>query len=128
MIMIPGWQMEACERIRAEIVKSAVRDLKKAMRKSDRLGCVCNEQMNLEKWFLSKWGQFLCEDRGEYIIDKCRKTYKYHAPESKKPSIPIETQQAIWDDYKNGVPSRDIFDKYGINTRQLHIILERWYK
>ena len=78
--MVPGWEMEAYERLRIEIVKSVVKDLKKAMRKSDRLGFVCGEQKNLEKWFLSKWGQFLCGDKGEYIIEKCLKTYKHHAP------------------------------------------------
>lgn len=125
--MIPGWQMEAYERLRAEIVRAAVYDLKKAMRKSDRLGCVCNEQKNLEKWFLSKWGQFLCEDRGEYIIEKCRQTYKRHVPE-KKSRIPEETQKAICADYKSGMLARDIFTKYGIDTRLLHIIIDRWYK
>lgn len=76
--MIPGWKMAAYDRLRTEIVRSVVKDLKKAMRKSARLGLVCDEQKNLEKWFLSKWGQFLCEDRGEYIIEKCRQSVCKH--------------------------------------------------
>lgn len=129
MIMIPGWQMEAYERLRTEIVRATVHDLKKAMRKSDRLGFVCDEQKNLEKWFLSKWGQFLCEDRGKYIIEKCRQTYKGRKHAKKKPPmIAEETQIAICEDYKNGMLSREIFDKYGINSRQLDKILERWYR
>lgn len=126
--MVPGWQMEAYERIRVEVVKSAVKDLKKAMRKSDRLGCVCNEQKSLEKWFLSKWGQFLCEDRGEYIIDRCRKTYKHRVLDGRKPMLTEEQEIAICEDYKSGMLSSEIFTKYGIKSRHLEAILKRWYQ
>lgn len=124
--MVPGWQMEAYERLQTEIVKLAVSDLKKAMRKSDRIGVVCSEQRKLERWFLSKWGQLLCEDRGEYIIEKCRQTYKHRVPRAKKFPIPEEQQKAIYADWKSGMQSSAIFDKYGINTRQLQIIRDRW--
>ena len=72
--MMPGWQIEAYERLRTEIVRSAADDYKKALKKSDWLGEVCEEQEKLERWFLSPWGQALSGDNGEYIIEKCRKT------------------------------------------------------
>lgn len=74
--MIPEWQMAAYERLQTEIVRSAVKDLRKAIRKSKRLGFVCDEQIKLEQWFLSAWGQLLSGDNGAYIIEKCRQTYK----------------------------------------------------
>ncbi len=126
--MVPGWQMEAYERIRVEVVKSAVKDLKKAMRKSDRLGYVCDEEENLVKWFLSKWGQFLCEDRGEYIIEKCQQTYKHYKRDGRKQMIPEEQQRAICADYKSCMPSGEILAKYGIKSRHLDAILKRWYQ
>lgn len=126
--MVPGWQMEAYERLRVEIVTVAVRDLKKAMRKSDRLEFVCEEEKNLEKWFLSKWGQFLCEDRGEYIIEKCRQTYKHYKRDGRKPMFTEEQQTAICADYKSGMPSGEILVKYGIKSRHLDAILKRWYQ
>ena len=72
--MIPEWQMEAYERLRTEIVRSVVKDLEKAIRKSNRQGAICEEQIRLEKWLRSKWGQFLSGDNGEYIIERCRRT------------------------------------------------------
>ena len=72
--MLPGWQIEAYNRLRAEIVRSAVKDLEKAVKKSNRQGAICAEQKSMERWFLSKWGQFLSGDNGEYIIERCRKT------------------------------------------------------
>ena len=74
MIMVPGWQMEAYERLRTEIVRSVVKDLEKAVRKSKRQGAICDEQKRLEGWLRSKWGQFLSGDNGEYIIERCRNT------------------------------------------------------
>lgn len=74
--MIPEMQMEAYERLRAAVVKSAVEELKQAIRKSKRMGCVCEEQKKAEEWFRSKWGQFLCGEYGEYIINRCRENYK----------------------------------------------------
>ena len=71
--MMPGWRIEAYERLRVEIVRSVVRDLEKAIRKSNRQGAICEEQKSLERWLLSKWGQFLSGDNGEYIIERCRK-------------------------------------------------------
>ena len=66
------WQIEAYERLRIEIVRQAAKELECAVKKSKRQGHMCDEQKNLEKWFRSKWGQFLCGDNGEYIIKKCR--------------------------------------------------------
>ena len=74
--MIPGWQMAAYERMRTEIVRLAVADLRKAIKKSKRMGVICAEQVELEQWFLSPWGQMLSGDNGRYIIEKCNQTYK----------------------------------------------------
>lgn len=123
--MIPDWQIEGYERLRVAIVKSAVRDLRKAMRKSARLGSVCEEQKTMEEWFLSKWGQLLCEDRGEYIIDRCWKTYKRKKGGTKQ-KIPDDVQLQIYKDYKNGVKNVTILKKYNINSSTLYFILKRW--
>lgn len=71
--MIPGWQMAAYERLRTEIVRSVVKDLEDAVKKSKRQGAICEEQKRLEKWLLSQWGQLLSGDNGEYIIERCRR-------------------------------------------------------
>ena len=124
--MMPGWQIAAYERLRIEIVKSAVKDLQKAMRKSDRFGCVCDKQKSLEEWFLSSWGQLLCENRGEYIVDRCRKTYKSTAPKKEKQRFSDEEQQKICEDYKNGIGYKQILQKYDITSATLYNILRRW--
>ena len=72
MSTMPAWEIEAYERLRTEIVRSVVKDLEKAVKKSERQGSVCGEQKKLEKWLLSKWGQMLSGDNGEYIIERCR--------------------------------------------------------
>ena len=124
--MIPTWQMEAYETLRTEVVKSAVRDLQKAMRKSDRLGCVCGEQRKLEQWFLSKWGQMLSGDNGKYIIEKCRKTYKSRVFTNGRQQLPDEVQKRICADYESGMGAKDIQSKYGISSDQMHRIIRRW--
>lgn len=124
--MIPGWQMEAYERLRTEIVRVAVFDLKKAMRKSDRLGKVCDEQLQLEKWFRSKYGQLLCGDNGEYIIEKCRETYNIRTYSNGKKIMPDAKQKEIYADYKRGMKYNAIRSKYGISNYQLNEIVRRW--
>lgn len=126
--MIPGWQMEAYERLRTEIVKAAVYDYKKALRKSDRLGVVCGEQINLEKWFLSSWGQMLSGDNGEFIIEKCRKTYKPRAYIKRKGTLPEDVQRNVCADYQQGMKFKEIHRKYGISHTQFETILRRWDK
>ena len=123
--MIPGWQMAAYERIRIEIVRSAVNDLKKALRKSDREGAVCEAQIKMERWFLSDWGQMLCENRGEYIIDKCHKTYK--APCGKLRAAPMtpEVEEKAHMDYKAGMSKKDILKKHNITSYQYFKMLGR---
>lgn len=128
--MVPERQLEAYELLRTEIVRVAVFDYKKALRKSERLGYVCKEQEELEQWFVSRWGQALCGGNGEYIMNKCRETYKYVTPYSKKPArrnfIPEDVQIRICEDYKNGVRHRDILKKYRINPSKLYSIVRRW--
>ena len=124
--MIPGWQMEAYERLRTEIVRLAAFDLKAAMRKSDRMGHVCNEQLQLEGWFRSKYGQLLCGDNGEYIIEKCRETYKARTYSNGKKMMPDETQKKVYADFKRGIAQKKIREKYRISKYQLQDIIKRW--
>ena len=124
--MIPEWQIEAYERIRVEIIRSAVYDLQKAMRKSDRIGFVCTEQKKLEAWFLSKWGQMLCGDNGEYILNQCRKTYKTNISKKGKQRITDDVQQKICADYKGGMRYKAVLQKYNISPQTLYDILRRW--
>ena len=121
-----GWEMAAYERLRTEIVKSAVNDLRKALRKSKRLGYVCNEQKKLEEWFLSGWGQVLSGDNGEYIIEKCYQSYKTPPHPNGKQQMPDDIQKKICADYKNGVSTATITSRYGISADRLCRILKRW--
>lgn len=59
--------MPLCE----AIVKRAVMDYKLALRKRDFYAIA-----ELEKFFLSDYGQLLSRDHGELIIEKCKKTVK----------------------------------------------------
>lgn len=119
-------QMDAYERLRTEIVRSAVKDLQRAYRKSDRLGGVCKEQISLEKWFRSQWGQLLSGDNGEYIIEKCRKTYKAPTHANGKRRMPDDVQKQICVEYHNKVRPREICKKYGISSETMHQIIRRW--
>lgn len=123
--MIPGWQMEAYERLRTEIVRVAVVDLKKALRKSDREGAVCNEQIAMERWFLSKWGQLLSGDNGKYIIERCHQSYK--AAHGKLRSAPIspEVEEKAHIDYMAGMSKKEIMQKHNITTYQYFQMLRR---
>ena len=120
--------MEAYERLRTEVVRLAVMDLQRALRKSDRLGIVCNEQIELERWFRSKWGQLLSGDNGEYIIERCHQSYKTSASKKGKRNIPDETQKRICEEYKSGVTYRAIKKRYGISSATLYKIVRRWHK
>lgn len=122
--MIPGWQMAAYERLQEEIVKSAVTDLKKAIRKSKRLGAICEEQIRLEKWFLSKWGQLLSCDSGEYIIEKCHQSYKI-GPDGRRSWVPDDVQKEIYLDFKKGMARKEIYKKYGVTVSQCRRIFRR---
>ena len=124
--MIPEWQIEGYERLRTELVKLSVNDLKNALRKSDRLGVVCDEQRKMERWFLSRWGQMLTGDNGEYIIEKCKETYKTRQSKIGKTNIPTEVQRSIYEEYKSGVSYKTLCKKYHISTKTFYIVLRRW--
>lgn len=126
--MIPGWQIEAYERLRTQIVRSAVNDYKKALRKSHRIGAVCNEQRELERWFLSRWGQLLSCGNGEYIIERCCKTYKPSSEKKGNQKIKEDVQRRIYEDYKNGVRYKAILQRYKISSATLYGIVRRWEK
>lgn len=124
--MIPGWQIEGYERLRTQIVRSAVKDYENALRKSNRLGAACKEQRELERWFLSNWGQLLSGDNGEYIIEKCRKSYKTSASKKGKQHMPAYVQKRIYEEYRNGVGYKTIVQRYGISSTTLYAIVRRW--
>ena len=124
--MIPGWQMEAYERLRAEIVRSAVFDYKKALRKSDRIGTICEEQAKLERWFLSQWGQFLSGDNGEYIMEQCRKTYKTREYNNGKTQLPHDFQKKVYEAYLGGTKRIKILKAFGITKNQFRTIVRKW--
>ena len=126
--MIPGWQMEGYERLRTEIVKSAVNDYKNALKKSKRIGCKCTEETELEKWFLSKWGQLLSGDNGEYIIEKCRQSYNTSDCKKGKRHIPDDVQKRIYADYKRGESTSAIMKQYRVGSATLYKIVRRWEK
>ena len=125
--MVPEWKMEAYERLRREIVRHAVDDLKRAMKKSDRLGYVCVEQENLEEWFLSPWGQTLCFNNGEYIIEKCLETYKQlESRKNGRKPIPESKQKEVYDAYIDGVSALKIMKKYKLTEYQFKRIVREW--
>ena len=124
--MIPGWQMEAYQRLRGEIIRQAVKDYKNALRRSDRLGAVCTEQIDLERWFLSKWGQMLSGDNGEYIIELCKKTYKLRRFDYCKVELPEEVLKSIHADLQAGMARRKISRKYDITRYKVDDIARRW--
>lgn len=119
------WEIDGYERLRAEIVKSAVFDLKKAMRKSHKLGYVCDAQKTLEKWFLSKWGQILSGDNGEYIIEKCSKTYNTGNGKKKADKINPEVEEKAYIDWKAGMTKKQIMKKHSITSYQYFNMLRR---
>jgi hypothetical protein len=118
--------MAAFERLRIAIIRSAVMDLRTAIRKSNRVGYKCDEQKALEKWFLSSWGQLLSGDTGEYIIEKCRKTYKTQAHKNGKQQLPEDVQKQVVEEYHSGVKTSVICAKYGISDFMLRFYLKRW--
>ena len=56
------------EPIRAAILRQAIRDYITALRERDYYNMA-----QLERFFLSDWGQLLSYDHGEYIIENCKK-------------------------------------------------------
>ena len=124
--MIPGWQMAAFERLRVGIVKSVVDDLHKAMRKTERLGFVCDEQIELEKWFLSKWGQLLCENRGQYILERCKATYTPRSSKARKQVLSNDEERRLYMDFKSGMKLREIMRKYKLKDKTVYAIIRRW--
>lgn len=124
--MIPDWQVEGYERLRTEIVRSAVNDLKKGIRKSKREGAVCKEQRAMERWFLSAWGQMLCGDNGEYIIERCRATYKAPSGKMWADPVPPEVEEQAHKDYKAGMLRKEIMRKHNMTLYQYWQMLRRF--
>ena len=120
--------MEGYQRLRTAIVKDAVNDYHKALRKTDRIGDVCREQIALENWFLSPWGQLLSGDNGELIIEKCRANYKSIPNNKAHEYIKKDVQLQIYAEYKDGISYKAICKKYKIPSSTLYKIVKRWEK
>ena len=123
--MIPSWQMAAYERLRNEVVRQAVNDLKIALRRSAREGAVCGEQRRLERWFLSKWGQTLCENQGQYIIDRCHRDYKAYNGKMRAAPMTPEKEEKAYRDFKAGMTKKEIVKKHNITDYQYYQMLWR---
>lgn len=67
------------ESLRLAIVELAVRDYEAALKYGNE-----KEIKSLERFFLSKWGQYLSDDHGEYIINRCRKEHEKRQPKKRK--------------------------------------------
>ena len=114
------------ENLRVAIVSLAVKDLKNAMRRSERLGRKSDRQKALERWFLSEWGQALSGGNGEEIIKRCEKTYTHAIAINGTTIIPKETRAAVYLEWKNGGSRKKIAEKYGISISMVANIITRW--
>ena len=124
--MVTPDELEFYDRLRIEIVRQAVIDLQWALRKSDRLGFECEEQIALEKWFLSSWGQLLSGDTGEYIIEKCRQNYKTNTTRKGSQRISDAVRKQIYADYKRGDGYDVIARRYAVSSQSVSNIVRRW--
>lgn len=123
---VPSWQLPGYERLRIEIVRSAVEDYKAALRTSAIIGTKCEKEIELEEFFLSGWGQALCGGYGRYIMAKCRKNTKRRTKKSRGCKITDEDQVAIITDWKNGMTYKQIAEKYGVDHSTISVHMERW--
>lgn len=73
--------MEICidgaHNLRVAILETAMRDYKTALR-SKMTGCYSRYSVDaMEHWFLSPYGQWLSEEHGQDIIDRCQRDMGY---------------------------------------------------
>ena len=57
--------------VRIAIIKQAIDDYKRALRKGDEYKITA-----LERWFVDEWGEMLSGNNGVYIIQQVRKELK----------------------------------------------------
>lgn len=55
---------DGCKNLAMQVVKQAIVDYKKALKKKDKYECA-----NLERFFRSAWYSVLCSVDGDYIIE-----------------------------------------------------------
>lgn len=113
------------ENLRVAIVSLAVKDLKNAMRRSERMGRKCDRQKALERWFLSEWGQALSGGNGEEIIRRCDRTYTHAVAINGTIIVPKETRDAIYLEWRNGGSRKKIAEKYGVSLSMVANIITR---
>lgn len=61
-------ELKGYEALAAAILQQAMKDYETAIRNNN-----FHKKLELERFFLSKFGQILSYDHGEVIIEKCRK-------------------------------------------------------
>lgn len=124
--MVPEWQWEGYERLRVEIMKTAVQDYKAAMRKSAREGRKCEKEIALERFFLGAWGQFLSGDNGELIIEKCRTGKQYTNGKQGHSKLSVEDELDIHADFSKGMTGKEISEKYGVCEETVRRCVRKW--
>ena len=124
--MIPDWQIPCYERLRNEIVRSAVTDYKKALKVSQGEGEKFDREKALERWFRSKWGQFLCENQGEYIMEVCKKSKPKGFGRGRTPNITDEQKGQIVKALKEGEPILSLAEKYGVGHKRIREIRDTY--
>ncbi len=63
--------MKFHDELRIAILKQAVRDYGKALKKRD-----LHDISYFEKWFLGSWCALLSNDKGQQILDECNARYE----------------------------------------------------
>ena len=124
--MVPEWQWEGYQRLRAEIIRVAVEDYKAALRKSSRIGKKCSKEAELERFFLSGWGQTLSGDNGQYIIDMCRKDHRFVKSGRSHQKLSVEVQRELVGEYLSGKPVKEIAKKYKVSNTAVYACVERF--
>ena len=124
---VPEWQLPGYEKLRIEIVRVAVEDYKAALRSSAIMGKKCDKEIELEKFFLSAWGQALCGGYGRYIMGRCRKnTKRTNNKRNRHCKISDEHQKAIVTDYMNGMTYEQLAEKYGVSFSTIQYHMRSW--
>lgn len=121
---VQEWQLPGYEMLRIKIVQLAVTDYRVALRKSSLTGKKCAKEEELERFFLSRWGQALSGNNGQYIMDKCKaEKYKKRSNADQRPD---EEQIKIVEEYRSPTGGCDVCKKYNITQNDLYRYIARW--
>lgn len=123
---VPEWQIPGYENLRLRILQQAVDDYRAAIKKSRLKGEKIEAEDELEKFFLSHWGQMLSGDNGKYIIDRCQKDHSSNRRQGQSQKLTDDEQVAVVSDYLNGMKARELRQKYGITYNDIQRYLKKW--